>query len=452
MQLAEARVRLGIVFASAVGPGGVLVCGLSNGYLVVWDLAVVSSRRRRNRCSEEASGSIFVGSCVYCLSLASDDKLLICGCDQFVAVYEWDSIVGVARERDAISPVSPVAKFVPPSPTVASSSGATLAPAEANAIAWDAECKCVWIGAGDGSVHRWDPQASSSTSSYEAATDSVLSLAWARSARQLASGSEDGTVALYDARNSNVVRTLRPANDAAKGTHAGRSHHCAAVVLDEDASWLACAGGIESYFSASSGTTTAKAGGWLATYHAASGSMARYANTESSCHCLAPRASELFVGSDAGMTVWNFFDDDVDEEKNKSLIRSLDTRVSEIFSIEISDPAPRDLLDVVDLPESPDDPDLDGVALDLGPLAAIVRPAVARLSIVLYYSSTHPRPSNRRSLRASDRSLTSVRPIGAFSPSPFRSISPQSDRRSLEHRSAHRCHAAAAVCDVQIRL
>lgn len=345
--LSRARIREGIVFCSVMGPGHVLVCGLSSGHLLAWDLTTVAWRRRHDKGAAKA-GRLWVGSAVYSLCIIPDDRL-VCACDQFTAVYPW-KLISEAAQLGSFVKALPVAKFVAPQQMM--TNGGTMAPAEANAVVWDGDAKTLWIGSGDGFAYAWDPETGRESNRVKAASDALLSLAWARSARKLVAGSEDGTVSIYDARQETLVQTLRPAED--------QRAHCAALAIDDEATWLACAGGLE--------PTGPKARtGWLATYHASSGSLSRFTTTEATCHALETRGSQLFVGSDAGLCVWSLYDDAATEP-----VKVMDVRVDAVYSIQCFDPAPAALLDATDLPNAPPGPDTDNVALDVGPIAAVV--------------------------------------------------------------------------------
>lgn len=366
--LEEARIRESMVLA-AILRDGVVVSGLSSGHIVLWHLEAAQSRPTR----------FSAGSTVYSV-LVVDDRL-VCGCDRYVVVYEW----GAVKELEGGSVAAPdvVGKWATPSVELAS--GARLAPCEANALAWDGSK--LWVGCGDGCAYAWDVAADAVAATVKAHDDMILALGWAASARQLATGSEDGTVALYDERTDNSRRL----NDL----HAGKKvkGFCSALLVDDDATWVTCAGGTEPVAGAKTGHA-----GWLATYHAASNSVARQVKLDSPCRSIAQHNSDVYVGSDHGVAVYGLHDPSSVLKPSRVLDRGADSPTS-VYAIAIADPAPPALLMAHDDAPEPDD--------DLGSPPAIVRlasrfvhPRPPRCLLVLPLSSTSACPTSSSSSSA----------------------------------------------------
>lgn len=364
--LEEARIRESMVLAATIRDS-ILVGGLSSGHIVLWNLEVSQGRPTR----------FSAGSTVY--SVLVVDERLVCGCDRYVVMYAWGAVKELARGSVAAPEV--VAKWATPSLELAS--GARLAPCEANALAWDGSK--LWVGCGDGCAYAWDVAADAIATKVKAHDDMILALGWAASARQLATGSEDGTVALYDQRTENSRRL--------DDLHAGKkvSGFCSALLVDDDATWVTCAGGTEPVAGAKTGHA-----GWLATYHAASDSVARHVRFDSPCRSIAQHNSDVYVGSDHGVAVYGLHDPASVLKPARVLDGGTANSPASVYAIAIADPAPPALLIAHEDAPEPDD--------DLGS-----PPAIVRLASRFF----HPRPP--RCLPVLPPFSTSACPTSSFS-------------------------------------
>mmetsp|Transcript_4449 Transcript_4449/g.13923 ORF Transcript_4449/g.13923 Transcript_4449/m.13923 type:complete len:354 (+) Transcript_4449:108-1169(+) len=231
----KARLAEATIWA-VIHVGDVLVAGLSSGHLALWHvrLSAVSDATRAKL--------VAVGSAVYSLALM-DGTHLACGCDQFLAAYEWRHLVAALSEPRAVNRSVPVQKIA--------------VPAEANALAWDAAQKRLWVGAGEG-VYAWRTNDGALETCGPGHRGSTLAIRWGLDG-VLTSASEDGTVLRYDDKAQKVVSTFTaPFPDA----------YCAAVqeTTSSGKTIVTVAGGVEPRHN-----FVAKSSGFVATFDSSSG-------------------------------------------------------------------------------------------------------------------------------------------------------------------------------------
>ena len=232
----------------------VIVAGLSTGHLALWHPLT--------------KALVDVGSAVY--SLAVMNEKIACGCDKFVAFYEWRDLL------EALEGATPAMTKLE-LPRVQLATGAALPIAEANALAWDGSK--LWIGAGDGKVYAFEEDRLTASSITH--RDMVLALDWRTNL--ITSASEDGTVQQMDPRSGKV-----------QSYNVGPDAYCTALNVDD--TWITVAGGIEKREQ----SFAAKDGGFLNTYHASSGKKSSTISLDSPCRDLAYHSS-LFLATDLGV-------------------------------------------------------------------------------------------------------------------------------------------------------
>ena len=197
---------------------------------------------------------------------------------------------------------------------------------EANALAVDGAKGYVYAACGDGRCHVWDlgacardarPVHSLGAGGAGSGAGSgaggagagggggyLHCCALAPLAQQFVAGGEGGAVTVWDCRSLAVVRALAPTAAMARDglLRGGDARHAwvGGVAIDENANWLACGGGTESEFKATSG--------WLALHHAPSGALVSASKTSAHVQALdfmRPSGGQLVSAANEGhVTFW----------------------------------------------------------------------------------------------------------------------------------------------------
>ncbi|KAJ1444592.1 quinon protein alcohol dehydrogenase-like superfamily [Pelagophyceae sp. CCMP2097] len=330
--LARRRAEMRVHAVAVIGD--VVVCGTSLGTLGLWLLDLKESRE------DLPARVVDCGSAVYALAWCESAGALAVGCDGGAAVLDWQAVESFVRHNS--SPVDwdatpPLAITLAQPQRHVLRNGAVAPLSECNALAWDGGR--LWGGSGDGTISCWTLGESPRLVAHFAAhPEMVLSLAWAPAARTLASASEDGTVALWDGDSLELKTRIGPIAHIleAKGViPAAAQLRCwvGGVVVDDSARWVACAGGLE----AKGEAPVAKSpGGWVATFHAATGALVRGTKTTAPCRCVAADGSELVVGGDdSTLRAWPLRDP---HARSNEPARSVPLHARAAFSVFVSRP------------------------------------------------------------------------------------------------------------------
>mmetsp|Transcript_28045 Transcript_28045/g.84050 ORF Transcript_28045/g.84050 Transcript_28045/m.84050 type:complete len:417 (-) Transcript_28045:34-1284(-) len=261
--------------------GGILAAGSTRGLVTAWELekegCPVACVHGGPRSWDAGVGRIY--------NLAVGEGVLVVAGDEGVSVAPWDVAARAGSTPKIYRP-----------PGKEDGKGGVERPAETNAVVL-APGGFV-AGDGDGVARKWDLEAAAVVASAAGHAGGILAMCDAPEAGLVATASRDGTAALLDFRTPGAVvrklgdgRVLEAAR-AAGCDLAGRGE-ANAIWCDPLATMVTVGGGVPAESGLEAGL-----GGFLATFHGASGSVVRQAKTKAPIKVFAACGDELLSGGD----------------------------------------------------------------------------------------------------------------------------------------------------------